>query len=170
MNRDFLCSCMFRMILAGILIIFISASGCTRYSSSSEPVTLQTGTSAGMPARTDSVTPAMNPFLSPLPTETTVRAPARSTGSLIIWSSPPASSVYIDGMYAGDTPAVRGSLTKVLTTGPHAVTITKIGYEDYQEQVYVSAGESLVVTATLPEKTFPYYTLMPTSTFTETVY
>jgi hypothetical protein len=33
--------------------------------------------------------------------------------------------------------------------------------------VYVSAGKSLIVTATLSEKTFPYYTLNPTSTFTE---
>ena len=170
MKQNPLRSCMSGMILAGMIIIFITASGCTQYSSPIEPATLPTGTSGGMPAWTDSVTPATTLSLSPFSTETPTRVSDQSTGSLIIWSSPPASSVYIDGRYAGDTPAVRGSFTKVLTTGPHAVTITKIGYGDYRENVYISAGESLVVTATLPEKTFPYYTLMPTSTFTESVY
>jgi hypothetical protein len=89
------------------------------------------------------------------------------TGSLIIWSSPPACSVYIDGKYAGDTPAGQDSFTISLESGPHIVTITKIGYEDYTQNVFVSVGRSDIVTATLPEKTFPYYTLNPTSTGTE---
>jgi len=70
-------------------------------------------------------------------------------------------------MYVGDTPAVRESFTKVLKNGPHTVKITKIGYEDYLQNVYISVGKSLIITATLPEKTFPYYTLNPTSTVTE---
>jgi hypothetical protein len=70
-------------------------------------------------------------------------------------------------MYAGDTPAVRDSFTKIVRTGPHTLKITKIGYEDYLQNISVSAGESLVVTATLSEKTFPYYSLHPTSPFTE---
>jgi hypothetical protein len=51
-------------------------------------------------------------------------------------------------------------------SSPHIVTITKIGYEDYTQNVFVTAGSSEMVTATLPEKTFPYYTLNPTSAFT----
>jgi hypothetical protein len=170
MKRDSLRSFMVRVILAGIIIFFISASGCIQYSTPYETATLPTITFGGMPARTDSVTPAATLSLSPRSMETPIGVPARRSGSLVIWSSPPASSVYIDGMYVGDTPAVRGSFTKVLSIGPHAVTITKIGYEDYREQVYVSEGETLVVTATLPEKTFPWHTLNPTSTFTESLY
>jgi len=70
-------------------------------------------------------------------------------------------------MYAGDTPAGRESLTALITNGPHTVKITKIGYEDYMQNVYVSVAKSSIVTATLSEKTFPYYTLDPTSTVTE---
>jgi hypothetical protein len=88
-------------------------------------------------------------------------------GSLTIWSLPPACSVYIDGMYAGDTPIGQESFTKSVKSGPHTVKITKIGYEDYTQNVYVSVGKAEIVTATLSEKPFPYYTLNPTSTFTE---
>jgi len=70
-------------------------------------------------------------------------------------------------MYAGDTPVGRESLTALIKNGPHTVKITKIGYEDYMQNVYVSVGKSSIVTATLSEKTFPYYTLDPTLTVTE---
>jgi hypothetical protein len=70
-------------------------------------------------------------------------------------------------MYVGDTPTGRESLTKSIKSGPHIVKITKIGYEDYTQNVFVSVGRSDIVTAALSEKTFPYYTLNPTSTFTE---
>jgi hypothetical protein len=73
-------------------------------------------------------------------------------------------------MYAGDTPPGRESFTKSITSGPHTVKITKIGYGDYTQDVYVSVGKSVIVTAALSEKTFPYYTLHPTSTFTESLY
>jgi hypothetical protein len=70
-------------------------------------------------------------------------------------------------MYAGDTSTGRESFTKSLQSGPHTVKITKIGYEDYTQDVYVPAGKSVIITAALPEKPFPYYTLNPTSTVTE---
>jgi len=70
-------------------------------------------------------------------------------------------------MYIGDTPTGRESFTKSIKSGPHIVKITKIGYEDYTQNVYISVGKSVIVTADLPEKTFPYYTLNPTSAFTE---
>jgi hypothetical protein len=95
---------------------------------------------------------------------------SQSTGSLVIWSSPPACSVYIDGMYVGDTPTGQDSFTTSIQSGPHIVTITKIGYEDYTQNVVISGGRSDTITATLEEKTFPYYTLHPTSTFTESIY
>jgi hypothetical protein len=73
-------------------------------------------------------------------------------------------------MYVGDTPTRRDSLTISLESGPHTVKITKIGYEDYTQNVFISGGKSEIVTADLSEKTFPYYTLNPTSTFTENFY
>jgi hypothetical protein len=72
-------------------------------------------------------------------------------------------------MYVGDTPTGRDSFTTSTESGPHIVKITKIGYEDYTQNVFISRGRSEIVTATLSEKTFPYYTLNPTSTFTESV-
>jgi hypothetical protein len=120
-----------------------------------------------MPAQRPGVTLAATIHTSPFSTETSTGTTTQSTGSLTIWSSPPACSVYIDGMYVGDTPAGRESFTKSIKSGPHTVKITKIGYEDYTQNVYVSVGKSEIVTAVLSEKTFPYYTLNPTSTFTE---
>jgi len=160
-------SLIFRLILAGIIIFFISSSGCIHSASPSEIATPPPLTLYEMPARTHGVIPTTTRFISPRSVETTPGASAQSTGSLTIWSSPPACSVYIDGMYVGDTPAVRESFTKVIKNGPHTLKITKIGYEDYLQNVYISVGKSLIITATLPEKTFPYYTLHPTSTVTE---
>jgi len=155
------------MILAGLIIFFTSCSGCIQYSSPSEEVTQPISTLRGMPAQRPGVTLAATIHTSPFSTETSTGTTTQSTGSLTIWSSPPACSVYIDGMYVGDTPAGRESFTKSIKSGPHTVKITKIGYEDYTQNVYVSVGKSEIVTAVLSEKTFPYYTLNPTSTFTE---
>lgn len=162
-------SLIFWTVLAGFIIFFASCSGCTHYSSPSERVTQPTSTLYGMPAQTPGVNPAATIPILPFLTETSVGASTRGTGSLTIWSSPPACSVYIDGMYAGDTPTGRDSLTTSVKSGPHTVKITKIGYEDSTQHVYVSVGKSEIVTVVLSEKTFPYYTLNPTSAFTESV-
>jgi len=156
-----------QIILTGLIIFFISCSGCIQYSSPTEIATQPTSTLQGIPAQTPGVTSAATLPISPFSTETSKGTLSQSTGSLIIWSSPPACSVYIDGMYIGDTPTGRESFTKSIKSGPHIVKITKIGYEDYTQNVYVSVGKSDIVTAVLSEKTFPYYTLNPTSTFTE---
>ena len=73
-------------------------------------------------------------------------------------------------MYFGDTPTGQDSFTTSIQSGPHAVKITKIGYEEYTQSVFISAGRSDTITVTLSEKTYPYYTLHPTSTFTESMY
>ena len=155
------------MILAGFIIFFTYSSGCVDYSSPPGPATQPTGTLRGIPDQAPGVTPSATLPTSPLLTETSPGASTRNTGSLTIWSTPPACSVYIDGKYAGDTPTGRESFTKSLTSGPHTVKITKIGYEDYTQDVYVPAGKSIIVTASLPEKAFPYYTLNPTPPTTE---
>ena len=167
MKSDSTKAFIFWMILAGIIIFFISCSGCLQYSSVSEIAASPTRTVPEMPAQTQGMTPTATIFISPLSTKTMPEASAQSTGSLTIWSSPPACSVYIDGMYVGDTPPDGDSITKLVKNGPHTVKITKIGYGDYQQNVYVSVGQSLIITAALSEKPFPYYTLNRTSTFTE---
>ena len=167
MKDDLRKSFIFPVILAGIIIFFICCAGCTRSSYPSETATQPVITVREMPARTYEVTPAATKLPSPRPAEPSRGTPAPGTGSLTIWSSPPACSVYIDGMYAGDTPAVRDSFTKVIGDGPHTITITKIGYGDYRENVFVPAGKSLIITVTLTEKPYPYYTLNPTVPFTE---
>gem|GEM_PF-1772949 len=155
------------MILAGLIIFFTGCSGCIHSSSPPGPAIEPTGTVRGMPDQAPGVTPAATTPISPFLTETSPGASTRSTGSLTIWSTPPACSVYIDGMYAGDTPPGRESFTQSITSGPHTVKITKIGYEDYTQDVIIPLGKSVIVTAALPEKTFPDYTLNPTSTVTE---
>jgi hypothetical protein len=163
-------SFIFPVILAGFIIFFTSCSGCVDYSSPPETATPSMNTLPQIPVQTPGVTPAATPPLSPFPPEPSTGTLSQGTGSLIIWTSPPACSVYIDGMYVGDTPAGPDSFTTSGTSGPHIVTITKIGYEDYTQSVVISGGRSGTVTATLSEKTFPYYTLNPTSTFTESMY
>ncbi len=160
----------FPVILTGLLLFFVCCSGCIDSSSPQEPATPSTSTVPHIPVQTPGVTPAATPPLSPLPPETSPGTLPHSTGSLSIWSSPPACSVYIDGMYFGDTPTGHDSFTTSLQSGPHFVKISKIGYEDYTQNLVISAGGSDTVTATLLEKTYPYYTLHPTSTFTESIY
>ena len=111
-----------------------------------------------------------DPVSLPLPPGNLPRDRTPGTGSLVIWSSPPACSVYIDGMYAGDTPTGPDSFTTPVKSGPHIVKITKIGYEDYTQNVVISGGGPDTITATLSEKPFPYYTLHPTSPVTGSVY
>lgn len=167
MKRYSFPSFIFPVILAGCIIFFTCGSGCIRYTSPTETATPSTSTLQETPVQTPGVTLAATPPPFPLSPETSPGTLSQSTGSLIIWSSPPACSVYIDGMYVGDTPTGRDSLTTTTESGPHTVKITKIGYEDYTQNVFVSAGGSDIVTATLSEKTFPYYTLNPTPAFTE---
>jgi hypothetical protein len=155
------------IILTGFVIFFMCCCGCLNDSSASGGTVPPLSTSMVMPTQTSIVMPAVTSGKTPFLPETSPGTSTQSMGSLIIWSSPPACSVYIDGMYVGDTPLGQESFTKSVKSGPHTVKITKIGYADYTQNVYVSAGKAEIVTATLSEKPFPYYTLNPTSTFTE---
>jgi PEGA domain len=157
------------MILAGLIIFFTISSGCVQYLSPSERAAQQTGIPGEMPVKTPEVPSGPTLQVLPLSPGMTTEGSTQSTGSLTVWSSPPACSVYIDGMYVGDTPVGGESFTKSIKRGPHTVKITKIGYEDYTQNVNIPVGKSVIVTAVLSEKAFPYYTLGPTSTFTESI-
>jgi hypothetical protein len=97
------------------------------------------------------------------PTEkmvTTTEPPGPQVGWLTILSTPSGAEVSIDGKAAGVTP-VSG---RELGTGSHAVQITMAGYEHYQTEKTIGAGEQAAVDATLkeiPVTTVP--TLRPTT-------
>ncbi len=73
------------------------------------------------------------------------------TGSIAISSSPSGASVYLDGSYKGVAPLTISDVS----IGSHTVKVTKSGYEDYSESVYVSAGSTEYVSASLTRKPTP---------------
>jgi len=91
------------------------------------------------------------------------------TGYVEITSDPSNAELYIDGKYMGTTPK-----TIELNEGSHEVKISKDGYYDYTETVYVSAGETISLYAKLrmiPVTTAPTTTVttIPTTVTTATV-
>ncbi len=94
---------------------------------------------------------------------TTTEMPGPQVGWLTILSTPSGAEVTIDGNAAGVTP-VNG---RELGTGPHSIRVTMAGYESYQTEKTIGAGEEAAVDATLkeiPVTTAP--TTRPTSTVT----
>jgi len=75
---------------------------------------------------------------------------APTTGIIQVNSSPTGSSVYLDGNDTGKT--TNCTLTFV-SPGSHTVKLIKEGYEDYQESVSVTAGQTSTVNANLTKHT-----------------
>lgn len=79
-----------------------------------------------------------------------IRSSATSTptlpGSLIVSSTPDASSVTVNGQYKGSTPLTLDSLSP----GDYTVNVTRFGYAPYSATVDLKSGETLGITATLP--------------------
>jgi hypothetical protein len=94
---------------------------------------------------------------------TTTELPGPQVGWLTILSTPSGAEVSIDGNAAGVTP-VTG---RELGTGSHSIRITMAGFEPYQTEKAIGAGEQAAVDATLkeiPVTTAP--TTRPTATVT----
>lgn len=68
-----------------------------------------------------------------------------TTGSLYIISDPAGSSIYLDSLYLGTTPA---SL-KGLTSGTHVLQLDHYGYYDWTSTVTVPNGRTATVSGTL---------------------
>ncbi len=66
-------------------------------------------------------------------------------GTLYVESNPSGAEVYIDGYYEGTTPL---TIPNILP-GTYTVKITKDGYNDYYESVYISPGASKILNAKL---------------------
>ena len=67
-------------------------------------------------------------------------------GSLVISSTPDASSVTINGQYRGSTPLTVDNLA----AGTYTVNVTKFGYAPYSVTTALGSGETLGIAATLP--------------------
>ena len=73
----------------------------------------------------------------------------KQTGSIDVTSIPSGASFYLDGSYKGTAPKTISEVS----TGSHTIKITKSGYEDYNEQVTVTAEETKTVIAELVKQT-----------------
>jgi len=88
-------------------------------------------------------------LLPPTPLPTTPPTSPRggtSSGSLDISSTPTGASVYIDGTYKGGTPLVVSGLSE----GSHRVRLSKSGYNDHTQTVFITAGKTTIVSANIP--------------------
>jgi hypothetical protein len=90
---------------------------------------------------------------------TATEPPGPQVGWLTILSTPSGAEVSIDGMAAGVTP-VSG---RELGAGTHAIRITMAGFEPFQTQKTIGAGEQAAVDADL--KAVPV-TIVPTTAMT----
>jgi len=75
---------------------------------------------------------------------------APTTGIIQVNSSPTGSSVYLDGTDTGKT--TNCALTFV-SPGSHTIELVKEGYEDYQQNISVTAGQTTTVNANLTKHT-----------------
>ena len=73
-------------------------------------------------------------------------APGATTGIIQVNSTPQGASIYLDGTDKGQT--TNSTLTDV-SPGSHTVTLVKEGYEDYEEIISVTAGQTTTVNANL---------------------
>ncbi|MDO9325775.1 MAG: PEGA domain-containing protein [Methanoregula sp.] len=80
--------------------------------------------------------------LNPVPPE----VPVQTTGNVTVYSSPIGTSILIDGIYYGTTPA---NLTGI-QQGNHILRLTQSGYYDYEGSIYVIPGQTSHAFGTLP--------------------
>jgi hypothetical protein len=72
--------------------------------------------------------------------------PGVTTGSIQVSSTPQGASIHLDGTDTGQT--TNSTLTNV-SSGNHTVTLVKEGYEDYVQNISVTAGQTTTVNANL---------------------
>ncbi len=69
-----------------------------------------------------------------------------TTGSIQVNSTPQGASIYLNGK---DTRQTTNSTLIDVSPGSHTVTLVKEGYEDYEENISVTAGQTTTVNANL---------------------
>ncbi|HOP66130.1 MAG TPA: PEGA domain-containing protein [Methanoregulaceae archaeon] len=77
--------------------------------------------------------------------------PVSSTGTISVATNPPGASVYVDGIYRGETPQDGYLFLHDIAIGAHAIEIGRTGYQDYSGTVQVSAaGDTQLSTTLIP--------------------
>jgi WD40 repeat protein len=81
------------------------------------------------------------------------------SGSIYVYSTPSGAKVSIDGADRGIAPlTIYG-----VSAGYHTIKLTKSGYEDYTENIYLSAGETKSISTSLVPSVAPTAQTMPTN-------
>ena len=74
------------------------------------------------------------------------QTPGPTAGSVQVNSTPQGASIYLDGTATGQT--TNSTLTDV-SPGSHTIMLVKEGYEDYEENISVTAGQTTTVNINL---------------------
>ncbi|WP_319642869.1 PEGA domain-containing protein [Methanovulcanius yangii] len=82
-------------------------------------------------------------------TATLKAIPNPTTGTVSITSNPAYASVYLDGVYHGQTEPGTPLVINGVTAGTHTVKVTLAGYQDSVTSVTVNSGQTSTVTANL---------------------
>jgi len=82
-------------------------------------------------------------------TATLTAVPNPTTGSVLVTSSPAYASVYLDGVYHGQTEPGTPININGVSAGTHTVKVTLAGYQDSVTSVTVNSGQTSTVTANL---------------------
>jgi PEGA domain len=107
---------------------------------------------AGTVPATSTSTPTPEPT-TPAPTKTTVIPTATATtvpttGNLIIHSNPMGATVFLDGLYQGETPVQLSGVP----AGFHSLKMTMEGRYDFDGSVTAVAGETVTAFGSLPKQ------------------
>lgn len=93
-------------------------------------------------------TPVVAPVLSESSTAAPTVSPTVSDAStVVVRSTPDGAEITIDGKFVGTTPS-----TLVLTPGEHAISVVKIGHQEWARTATLTAGSSISIDATLVPK------------------
>ena len=95
-----------------------------------------------LPETLVSSTPVVNETIMPTGSVT----PQQSSGNVTVHSSPPGSSILIDGIYQGTTPFTVSGLNQ----GNHIIRLALSGYYDYEGTIYIIAGQTTNAFGSLP--------------------
>lgn len=88
------------------------------------------------------------------------------SGSIYVYSTPFGAKINIDGADRGTAPLTISDVS----VGYHTIKLVKSGYEDYTKNIYVSAGETKTISASLALTPRVVPTARPTPTVSTTGY
>lgn len=91
-------------------------------------------------ASTNRPTPKPPPDAARQPEASPAPEPAPATGTLVVESDVPETSVFVDRVYLGNAPVT----VRNLTPGPHRLNMSVTGYEGVSETIDVAAGTQTI--------------------------